>query len=69
MTEEQRWPEPVYLTKDHAINMTLRDYAAIKMMQGILAADIDCGPRHAPILADTAYALADAILKAREKNT
>jgi len=67
MTEEQRWPEPAYLTKDHAINMTLRDYAAIKMMQGILATDTDCGPKHAPILADIAYGLADAMLKAREK--
>ncbi len=67
MTEEKRWPEPVYLTKDHALNMTLRDYAAIKMMQGILASNLNCGPRDAPILVANAYALADAILKAREK--
>jgi hypothetical protein len=69
MTEEQRWPEPAYLTKDHAINMTLRDYTAIKMMQGMLTTDVDCGPRNAVILADIAYALADAMLKKREQST
>lgn len=67
MTEEQRWPEPAYLTKDHAINMTLRDYFAARVMQGLLATDIDCGPKYAQIIADNAYGLADAMLKAREK--
>lgn len=67
MTEEQRWPEPAYLTKDHAINMTLRDYFAARVMQGLLATDIDCGPKYAQIIADNAYGLADAMLKARGK--
>ena len=65
MTKQQRWPEPVYLTKDHAINMTLRDYFAAKAMQGDFIAGIhfddfaDCANR--------AYKMADAMLKAREK--
>lgn len=66
MTEEQRWPEPVYLTKDHALNMTLRDYAAIKAMQSLNSrADYSDSP--ADVIALDAYALADAMLKEREK--
>jgi len=45
--------------------MTLRDYFAAKVMQGLLATDIDCGPKYAQIIADNAYGLADAMLKAR----
>ena len=47
--------------------MTLRDYFAARVMQGLLATDIDCGPKYAQIIADNAYGLADAMLKAREK--
>jgi len=62
---EERWPEPVYLTADHAINMSLRDYFAAKAMEGMMAdgqvtklvGDLD--------LAKTAYEMADAMLKAR----
>jgi hypothetical protein len=61
MTEEQRWPEPAYLTKDHAINMTLRDYFAAKVMQSIIAME-GADPATA---AGIAYTCADAMLKAR----
>jgi hypothetical protein len=47
--------------------MTLRDYFAARVMQGLLATDIDCGPKYAQIIADNAYGLADAMLKARGK--
>jgi len=63
MTEEQRWPEPAYLTKDHAINMTLRDYFAAKVMQSIIAME-GADPAAA---AGIAYTCADAMLKEREK--
>lgn len=63
MTEETRWPDPVYLTKDHAINMTMRDYFAAKALQGLLA-EADCFWDDA---APLAYQYADAMLRAREK--
>jgi hypothetical protein len=68
MTEEQRWPEPVYLTKDHAINMTLRDYFAAKAMQAMRKSDTE-DMLSARELATLAYQDADAMLKEREKNT
>lgn len=63
MTEEQRWPEPVYLTKDHAINMTLRDYFAAKAMQGFCSGN----STNTQDIAKAAYIVADAMLKARER--
>lgn len=63
MTEEQRWPEPAYLTKDHAINMTLRDYFAAKAMQGFVAN----GSTNVQEIAQASYIVADAMLKARGK--
>jgi hypothetical protein len=63
MTEEQRWPEPAYLTKDHAINMTLRDYAAIKAMQGFISNN----STNVQDIAQASYIVADAMLKEREK--
>lgn len=63
MTEEQRWPEPVYLTKDHAINMTLRDYFAAKALEGILSDADTFWAAAAPL----AYQYADAMIKAREQ--
>jgi len=74
MAEEQRWPEPAYLTKDHAINMTLRDYFAAKAMQvilqdqyedGIYVGDRDNDSEH--VCAQSAYTMADAMLKARRQ--
>lgn len=63
MTEEQRWPDPVYLTKDHAINMTLRDYFAAKAMQGFCSGN----STNTQDIAKAAYIVADAMLKARER--
>jgi hypothetical protein len=47
--------------------MTLRDYFAAKAMQGMLANDIECGPEQVPIIVESAYVLADAMLKERLK--
>ena len=47
------------------IGMTLRDYFAAKAMQGILVG-IECDPATVPHVAESAYILADAMLKARE---
>jgi hypothetical protein len=43
--------------------MTLRDYFAAKAMQGLLASDVNAA-RH--MFAAQAYAMADAMLEARE---
>jgi hypothetical protein len=43
--------------------MTLRDYFAAKAMQGLLASDVNA-ERH--IFAAQAYAMADAMLEARQ---
>jgi len=57
--------------RDHAYDghngMTLRDYFAAKAMQGMLANDIECGPEQVPIIVASAYVLADAMLKARQR--
>jgi hypothetical protein len=45
--------------------MTLRDYFAAKAMQGILVG-IECDPATVPHVAESAYILADAMLKARQ---
>ena len=50
----------------HPSGMTLRDYFAAKAMQAMVATDIECGPEQVPIIAESAYILADAMLKARE---
>ena len=68
MTKQQKWPEPVYLTKDHAINMTLRDYFAAKAMQGLIH-HFDFGtfkddPKRVALWS---YDAADAMMKAREQ--
>jgi len=45
--------------------MTLRDYFAAKAMQGIIAGtNVDITPK---MIADLSYAVADAMLKEREK--
>ena len=64
------------VTITHHPGMTLRDYFAAKAMQSIYAANVDWEPTGTPmdeeslqVLADVAkdaYALADAMLKARE---
>jgi hypothetical protein len=69
---EERWPEPVYLTADHAINMSLRDYFAAKAMQGLIAHEERAKQLGSHNLGDfdvrvavCAYRYADAMLKAR----
>ena len=47
----------------HYEGMTLRDYFAAKAMQGLLASDVNA-TRH--IFAAQAYAMADAMLEARQ---
>lgn len=58
---EERWPEPVYLTADHAINMSLRDYFAAKAMPKLIGIEFRSPENGAQI----AYKWADAMLKAR----
>lgn len=68
---EERWPEPVYLTKDHAINMSLRDYFAAKAMQGLIAREstgafnFEACPNDPWRVALWAYDVADQMLKVR----
>lgn len=44
--------------------MSLRDYFAAKAMQGLIACGLDAP---APTVAESAYRLADAMLKARQQ--
>lgn len=55
--------------EDHGIKhgMSLRDYFAAKTMQGLLACGIDSSPHQIPAIAESAYVVADAMLKARAK--
>ncbi len=65
-TKEYAFPHDMtHLQHPVSAGMTLRDYFAARVMQGLLATDIDCGPKYAQIIADNAYGLADAMLKAR----
>ena len=52
----------------HSVGMTLRDYFAAKAMEGLIAQSmgtaLDSNPK---IAAEYAYAIADEMLKAREK--
>jgi hypothetical protein len=56
-----------YFTEDHALNMTLRDYFAAKAMQGMMADGQAFRLVAESTLANTAYEIADAMLKAREE--
>jgi len=49
-----------------ARGMSLRDYFAAKAMQGFVV-DLNCGPEHIPNIAVSAYMMADAMLKERNK--
>ena len=59
MSNEQAFPTQLH----GGDGMTLRDYFAAKAMQGLLASDV-----YAPKdkFAENAYAMADAMMKARE---
>ena len=62
--------EPIY--RDNIVGvkestgMDLRDYFAAKAMQGIVDSSVEAGLETTQI-ADSAYRIADAMMKAREK--
>jgi hypothetical protein len=62
------FPVEVIYTQDNKIfnGMTLRDYFASKAMQGLLTAEI-VGEYSNEHVADIAYRIADAMMKAREE--
>jgi hypothetical protein len=53
-----------YFTKDHAVSMTLRDYFAAKAMQALISEPSIQGTMDE--FAHRAYAIADAMMEARE---
>lgn len=55
-----------FFTDDHAISMTLRDYFAAQAMTGLLTAEV-VGEYSNEHVAEIAYRIADAMLKAREE--
>lgn len=58
---------PITSSLDKNNGMDLRDYFAAKAMQGLLAADPECDEEDAiTALIRTAYAVADAMMKARD---
>ena len=65
MSDIPAFPVPFKWTPDlkQYNGMTLRDYFAAKAMQGLLASDV-YAPRDK--FAENAYAMADAMMKARE---
>ena len=63
MSEEYAFPcGTEHLAEPVTAGMTLRDYFAAKAMQGLMDAAMPM-----PEIADAAYAMADAMLKARQK--
>ena len=62
---EIRWSDPTHFTDNHALSMTLRDYFAAKALQGLIASGDD--PFLISDMAESAYAMADAMLEARQK--
>ena len=54
-----------YFTDGHAVSMTLRDYFAAKAMQSMNSRE-DYNDVPAEFIAQDAYELADAMMKARE---
>ena len=64
---------PTYFTSKHAASMTLRDYFAAKAITSVMAtpffqhtSSVRGSCEYADELADECYAIADAMLKARE---
>ena len=68
MNNPPAFPKPKLMQQavsfDHEDGMTLRDYFAAKAMQGDVSAGAHDG--EFPAIAKRAYAMADAMLKARE---
>ena len=58
--------EPAFPVSPYKSGMTLRDYFAAQAMQGLLSDGV--GSLSDEELADWAYKLADAMMKARDKN-
>ena len=58
---------PTYFTADHAISMTLRDYFAAKAMAALFDSDAGHNAMECQMISEEAYAMADAMLKEREK--
>ena len=56
---------PVLIDIDYEVGMTLRDYFAAKAMQGLLAGKLTSTDLQ--LIAKDCYAMADAMLKAREQ--
>ena len=70
MSKETGGPAfPGALDRHHSEGMTLRDYFAAKAMQTLLQTNNGAVGvnRYEHRIAETAYAVADAMLKAREK--
>lgn len=69
--DDRAFPGRTYLTRDHSLGMTLRDYFAGQALVGQLAANPTV-PGLSPdqlrtVVALNAYEYADAMLRAREK--
>ena len=62
------FPTEVVNTNDGYIHqgMTLRDYFAAKAMQGLVSSDIERGPDQVHHIVESAYIIANAMLKARK---
>ena len=60
--------KPTYFTDNHAVSMTLRDYFAAKAMQAFLdQVGWKSDQKWFDEIADDAHRMADAMMKAREK--
>lgn len=60
--------KPTYFTDNHAVSMTLRDYFAAKALQNFRdQIGSQSGQEWFDQIAEGAYRMADAMMKAREK--
>lgn len=64
--EQQAFPMACHLSQSILPGMTLRDYFAAKAMQGMFCHDTSFVKEWQDQAARDAYAMADAMLKARE---
>ena len=55
------------LAEGYSEGMTLRDWFAGMAMQGMVARDTEPSPERVPIIVKSAYIMADAMLKERNK--
>ena len=69
MSRDTGGPAFPHITEDVRDGMTLRDYFAAKAMQGLVErrGGAELGSREKDAVAEEAYILADAMLKAREQ--